>query len=146
MSGAALPRCGRPSGRRAGQAGGRPKGLPHQGGVLKQPILCLIAFGSLCFAQQPGGNAQIRIEPIRGHMYLIAGAGGNIVASVGSDGVLLVDSGLADNADKVLEALSRLNRQIANAGGLPTTTVIPPKPIRYIINTHLHADHTGGNE
>ena len=106
-------------------------------------MACAAGLG---LAQQQGSNTQIRIEPIRGHMYLIGGAGGNIVASIGPDGVLLVDSGLADNADKVLDALNRLNRQVANAGGLPTTTVIPPKPIRYIINTHLHADHTGGNE
>jgi cyclase len=97
-------------------------------------------------AQQTAGDAQIRIEPIRGHMYLIAGAGGNIITSIGPDGVLLVDSGLAENADKVLDAINKLNREIANNGGLPTTTVVPPKPIRYIINTHLHADHTGGNE
>jgi cyclase len=117
------------------------------GGFLQQRIVCLLACAAtLCLAQQNGGNAQIRIEPIRGHMYLIGGAGGNIVASIGPDGVLLVDSGLAENADKVLDALNLLNRQIGNAGGLPTTTVIPPKPIRYIINTHLHRDHTGGNE
>lgn len=105
-------------------------------------------IAGLALAQQNAGqpqSAQIRVEPIRGHLYLIAGAGGNITASIGPDGVLLVDSGLAQNADKVLEAINQLNREIANRGGLPTTTVIPPKPIRYIVNTHLHADHTGGN-
>ncbi|HEY7387720.1 MAG TPA: MBL fold metallo-hydrolase [Bryobacteraceae bacterium] len=114
---------------------------------MRTRILCLIAAtAALGFAQSASNSAQIHIEPIRGHMYLIAGAGGNIVASIGPDGVLLVDSGLAQNADKVLEAINSLNREIANAGGLPTTTVVPPKPIRYIINTHLHPDHTGGNE
>jgi cyclase len=119
---------------------------------LRSSILYLMAAGAtLSLAQSntntpASNNAQIRIEPIRGHMYLISGAGGNIIASIGPDGVLLVDSGLAQNADKVLEAINTLNRQIANAGGLPTTTVVPPKPIRYIINTHLHPDHTGGNE
>ncbi len=107
----------------------------------------LAALGGAIFAQQNAApNPQIRVEPVRGHIYLIGGAGGNIVASVGPDGVLLVDSGLAQNADKVLDTINTLNREIANHGGLPTTTVIPPKPIRYIINTHLHADHTGGNE
>jgi len=105
-----------------------------------------LSFAQLPAGQQKGGGGQIRVEPVRGHIYLIAGAGGNIIASIGPDGVLLVDSGLTANAGKVLEALNQLNREIANAGGLPTTTVIPPKPIRYIINTHLHADHTGGNE
>jgi glyoxylase-like metal-dependent hydrolase (beta-lactamase superfamily II) len=91
-------------------------------------------------------QAAIHIEPVRGHIYMLAGAGGNIVVSIGADGVLLVDSGLSQNADKVLAAVNQLNQQIANAGGLPVTSTVPPKPIRYIINTHLHADHTGGNE
>ena len=112
-------------------------------------LAALVATGVI-FAQPNGRGQQqqeatIRIEPIRGHMYLVAGAGGNIVVSIGPDGVLLVDSGFSQNADKVIAALNRLNQEIANRGGLPVTTTIPPKPIRYIINTHLHADHTGGN-
>src|SRR5581483_7013114 len=124
-------------GRRPRPAGSR---LPWTGFLL---LCCAAALPAQPnAAQQP---AVIRVEPVRGHMYLIGGAGGNILASMGPDGVLLVDSGLAQNADKVLAAINELNREIANRGGLPTTTVIPPKPIRYIINTHLHPDHTGGN-
>ena len=112
------------------------------------PIAAAALLCGVCFAQPNGAQqpAEIRIEPVRGHIYLLGGAGGNIIASVGPDGVLLVDSGLAQNADKVLAAINQLSRQVANNGGLPTTTVIPPKPIRYIVNTHLHPDHTGGNE
>jgi glyoxylase-like metal-dependent hydrolase (beta-lactamase superfamily II) len=111
-------------------------------------ILALAVFVGAAAAQQNGApqNAQVRIEPIRGHIYLLAGAGGNIIASIGPDGILLVDSGLKQNAGKVLAALDQLNREIANRGGLPVTSTVPPKPIRYIINTHLHPDHTGGNE
>jgi len=115
-------------------------------------IVAVAAMGVVVFAQQNGApqgaqnNAQVRVEPVRGHIYLLAGAGGNIIASIGPDGILLVDSGLKQNAGKVLGALEQLNREIANRGGLPVTSPVPPKPIRYIINTHLHPDHTGGNE
>jgi glyoxylase-like metal-dependent hydrolase (beta-lactamase superfamily II) len=108
-------------------------------------IYLMLAVAAVGWAQQQQ-NAEVRIEPVRGHIYLIGGAGGNIIASMGPDGVLLVDSGLSQNADKVLAAINKLNVEIANRGGLPTTTTVPPKPIRYIINTHLHGDHTGGNE
>jgi cyclase len=101
--------------------------------------LAIVGLAGLAPAQE------IQIERVRGHIYLIAGAGGNIVASVGPDGVLLVDSGIAQAADKVLTAINQLSRQL-NAQGQPVTSVAPTKPIRYIINTHVHADHTGGNE
>ncbi|MBZ5577457.1 MAG: MBL fold metallo-hydrolase [Acidobacteriia bacterium] len=88
---------------------------------------------------------QIEIVPVRGHIYLLAGAGGNITLSVGPDGVLMVDSGLAQNADQVLAAINQLSQRLATEGQ-PVKSYAPPKPIRYILNTHVHADHTGGNE
>jgi cyclase len=63
-------------------------------------------------------------------VYLLVGAGGNIAVQIGDDGVLVVDTGLAAHAEKVLAAIHNLS----------------DKPIRYIINTHGHPDHTGGNE
>jgi glyoxylase-like metal-dependent hydrolase (beta-lactamase superfamily II) len=68
--------------------------------------------------------------PVQGSVYLLAGAGGNIAAQVGKDGVLLVDAGLGTLTDKVLAAVRTLS----------------DKPIRYILNTHAHLDHVGGNE
>lgn len=114
------------------------------------------SLGDGLFAQQNGGaqgrpanspaaNGEIEIVPVRGHIYLLAGAGGNITLSVGPDGVLLVDSGLAQYADKVLAAIRQLSREI-DVEGQPVKSYAPPKPIRFIINTHVHADHTGGNE
>lgn len=81
-------------------------------------------------AQANAAEPEIRILPVQGKIYMIAGAGANIAMSIGDDGVLLVDTGLARHSDRVLAAI----RQFTD------------KPIRYIINTHAHPDHTGGNE
>src|SRR5689334_8467016 len=90
-------------------------------------------------------NANIEIVPVRGHIYMLAGAGGNITLSVGPDGVLMVDSGFAQNAERVLAAINQLSQQL-DVQGQPLKSFPPPKPVRFIINTHVHADHTGGNE
>jgi glyoxylase-like metal-dependent hydrolase (beta-lactamase superfamily II) len=79
-------------------------------------------------AGAPAG--EIRVLPVQGNVYLLAGAGGNIAVQAGEDGVLLVDAGAADAADQVLAAIRRLS----------------DKPIRFILNTHVHPDHMGGNE
>ncbi len=98
------------------------------------------------FAQQPSAApAKIEIVPVKGNIYLLAGAGGNIALSIGPDGVLMVDSGLANRSDDVIKAINQFT-QAVNARGLPINAIAPPKPIRYILNTHVHADHTGGNE
>jgi glyoxylase-like metal-dependent hydrolase (beta-lactamase superfamily II) len=68
---------------------------------------------------------------VQGNIYMLVGAGGNITVQVSDMGVLIVDTGLAASADKVIAAIRKL---------------APDKPLQYIINTHVHADHTGGNE
>jgi glyoxylase-like metal-dependent hydrolase (beta-lactamase superfamily II) len=75
-------------------------------------------------------NAEVHVLPVQGNVYMLVGAGGNITMQVSDDGILLVDTGLAAMSDKVYAAI----RSVSD------------KPIRYIINTHVHADHTGGNE
>jgi glyoxylase-like metal-dependent hydrolase (beta-lactamase superfamily II) len=68
----------------------------------------------------------VRVRP---NIYLLAGGGGNVVAQVGADGVMLVDAGASASAEALLAALRR----------------VTDKPIRYIINTSPDADHVGGN-
>ena len=77
---------------------------------------------------QPAG--EVHVFPVRGNVYVLTGAGGNITLQTGKDGVLLVDSGLATMSNKVVAAI----RTVSNG------------PIRFIVNTHVHPDHTGGNE
>jgi cyclase len=74
-------------------------------------------------------NAEVHILKVRDNIYMLVGAGGNITVDVGDDGVLMVDDGLANMSDKVIAALRS----------------ITDKPLRTIVNTHIHADHTGGN-
>lgn len=93
-------------------------------------ILACISAG-LCFAQdQDFSKVQIKVSKVGGSVYMLEGAGGNIGASVGEDGIVVVDDQYAPLADKIQAALKG----------------ITDKPVRFIINTHYHQDHTGGNE
>ncbi len=74
---------------------------------------------------------QIKATRVAGNIYLLQGAGGNIAASVGPDGIVLVDDEFAPLASKIATALKGLG--------------ITDKPVRFVINTHYHFDHTGGN-
>jgi glyoxylase-like metal-dependent hydrolase (beta-lactamase superfamily II) len=90
-------------------------------------VAALFATGAQA---QSLGAGELAVWPVRDGIYLIVGAGGNTTVQVGDDGVLVVDTKLGT----------------ASAALLETVRKISSKPIRYIVNTHWHADHIGGNE
>ena len=95
---------------------------------------CLLAMPSALFAQQNQDFSKVELKATRvaGSVYMLEGAGGNIGASVGPDGIAIVDDQFAPLAEKIRAALKRLG--------------ITDRPVRFVINTHYHGDHTGGNK
>ena len=79
---------------------------------------------------RPADDTDVHVLPVQGNVYmLVGGGGGNITVQAGDEGVLLVDTSVEQLSDNVLKAIRSVST----------------KPIRYIINTHVHADHVGGN-
>jgi len=89
--------------------------LPH-GGATHHP-------------QRDFADVEIKATPVAGNVHMLEGAGGNIGVSVGSDGILIVDDQFAPLADKIRAALKALGEG----------------RLRFVLNTHWHGDHTGGN-
>ena len=81
-------------------------------------------------AMPAANDGQVHVLPVRGKVYMLVGAGGNITVQAGDDGVLIVDAGVASMSDKVLAAVRTISRG----------------PIRYIVNTGEREEFTGGNE
>lgn len=75
-------------------------------------------------------TVQIRTQQLSSNVYMLQGAGGNIGLAVGDDAVFVVDDQFAPLTPKILAAIA----------------AITPKPVRFVVNTHWHFDHTGGNE
>jgi cyclase len=95
-----------------------------------QTVLPLFAAALFLVPALPAQNeAALEILHVQGNVYVIMGAGGNVVVQTGDMGVVVVDTGLAQNSDKVLAAIRKLSN----------------KPIQYVIDTHMHPDHIGGN-
>ena len=92
--------------------------------------LVLLLVTTVAFAQDDFSKVEIKVTKVAGNIYMLEGAGGNIAASVGDDGIVIVDDQFAPLAVKIQAALKG----------------ITDKPVRFIINTHYHGDHTGGNE
>jgi glyoxylase-like metal-dependent hydrolase (beta-lactamase superfamily II) len=84
------------------------------------------------WGQEPDfSKVEIKATKVSGNIYMLEGAGGNIGVSIGEDGIVIVDDEYAPLADKIQKALKGLG--------------ITDKPVRFVINTHYHGDHTGGN-
>jgi len=90
--------------------------------------VCLTAATSVA-AQSPR-DVQITTEKVAENLFVLFGQGGNIGVCVGEDGVFMIDDQFAPLTGKITEAVAKLSDQ----------------PIRFVINTHWHGDHTGGNE
>jgi cyclase len=105
----------------------RPQGPRHDEVLMKALLLMLV------LSQNPATNpdgGEIQTVPVQGNVYLLAGTGANITAQVGNDGVVLVDTSSEQLAPKVLAAIRKLS----------------DKPIFWIVNTAVDADHVGGND
>jgi cyclase len=96
--------------------------------VLQASLLFISAIGANS-QQQDFDKVEIHVEPVQHNVYMLVGAGGNTTVQLGSEGVLLVDTQFAPLAPKLMAEIRKLS----------------PGPIRYIINTHMHPDHVGGN-
>ncbi|RMD95876.1 MAG: MBL fold metallo-hydrolase [Calditrichaeota bacterium] len=91
-------------------------------------VFLLIGTGFI-FSQQDWDSVKITSQPVAGKVYMLKGRGGNIGVSAGEDGILIVDDQFAPLAEKIRAALKHLNHG----------------PLRFVLNTHWHGDHTGGN-
>jgi glyoxylase-like metal-dependent hydrolase (beta-lactamase superfamily II) len=118
-------------------------------------------------ADQSPRDGQVHVMPVQGNVYMLIADGTNITASIGRDGIAIVNTGAAQMTDKLLAALGELSKSVtsapatntcfgANCPGMPSwsspyfnTVVASPRPargIRYIINTSAAPEHVAGNE
>lgn len=92
--------------------------------------LAWLAAGPAAAQQRDFSKVEITAERVTDHIYVLFGSGGNIGVSVGDDGLAIVDDQFAPLTPKIRAALGELS----------------PKPVKFVVNTHWHGDHTGGNE
>lgn len=91
---------------------------------------CISLVSLQATAQQDFSSVEITTTRLSDNIYMLVGAGGNIGISVGDDGVFMIDDQFAPLSKKISKAIADVTDQ----------------PVTYLLNTHWHGDHTGGNE
>src|ERR1043166_9845388 len=99
-------------------------------GLTVLAVVSMFAAGSAS-AQQSSDCSKVEVKTIDlgNKTYMLEGAGGNVIIAVGTDGIIMVDGQYAPMHDKLKAAIEKIS----------------PLPIKYLINTHYHGDHVGGN-
>jgi glyoxylase-like metal-dependent hydrolase (beta-lactamase superfamily II) len=89
-----------------------------------------LLYAGAAYAQAPDfSKVEIKTTDLGNKTYMLEGQGGNITVAVGTDGIIMVDTQFAPLHDKIKAAIAKIS----------------PLPVKYVINTHYHGDHTGGN-
>lgn len=99
-------------------------------GCIVATMIALVGARKPVALAQQTAAAEVQTLLVQDDVYLIAGGGANVTVAVGEQGLIVVDTGAAAASDRILAAIRRVS----------------DKPIRYVINTTVDADHTGGNE
>lgn len=97
--------------------------------TIKQTIIIVFVCTGILSAQGRFDNVEIKTTNVRGNVYMLEGQGGNIGVCAGEDGILIIDDQFAELADKIKTALKEIN----------------PGELKFLLNTHVHGDHVGGN-
>jgi glyoxylase-like metal-dependent hydrolase (beta-lactamase superfamily II) len=109
-------------------------GEPMSHSTLKYTLCSLPALlltpAAFAQGQQDFSQVQIKVHQVAGNLHYLEGQGGNVGVLVGDDGLLMIDDQFAPLSEKLVAAMKTLSN----------------KPVRLLINTHVHGDHTGGNE
>lgn len=92
--------------------------------------LAVVTATATATAQQDMSRVEVKAQRVAGNVYMLTGRGGNIGLSVGDDGAFLIDDQFGVLSARILKTVSELT----------------PDPIRFVVNTHWHGDHTGGNQ
>jgi len=95
----------------------------------KHLLVAFLLSSSITVFAQKNKEVTIEVNKLSDHVYMLVGQGGNIGVSIGEDGVFMIDDQFAPLSEKIISAIKKLS----------------DKPIKFLVNTHWHGDHTGGN-